>query len=74
VTHHIKLGIKSHLGSLELCTPAYSCRQFHFEKAWNSTGQVTAECGALWKALYFDDGTTEVTGNSRYEYTGDSCE
>jgi hypothetical protein len=30
VTHHIKLGIKSHLGCLELCTPAYSCK-LHFD-------------------------------------------
>jgi hypothetical protein len=29
VTHHIKLGIKSHLGCLELCTPAYP--KLHFD-------------------------------------------
>jgi hypothetical protein len=32
VTHHIKLGVKSHLGCLELCTPAYSTHpNLHFD-------------------------------------------
>jgi hypothetical protein len=32
VTHHIKLGIKSHLGCLELCTPSYSSHpKLHFD-------------------------------------------
>jgi hypothetical protein len=32
MTHHIKLGIKSHLGCLELCTPAYSLHpKLHFD-------------------------------------------
>jgi hypothetical protein len=31
------------------------CRWLHFEKAWNSTWPVTAQWGALWKALYLED-------------------